>query len=317
MNKNNNLALIALLLIGLISSLTLNLSAQNRVSAENNQTQKADSETNVLERYIEISSLPLDKKKAVFVKITPVERSNVFKFHLALQFVNRPTLSQEQKNIILEGISALSADAYDKSKDKTNIQIQTQSVEERAKILFSKNEFIEIFAKLGGDKEDVAILQKYRDLVSISSKAKRKQSFRESSAKDMSNLWKIQMAYYLAKDTELNKPQQEFMLRIIDFLKPSMYESSRKDNEEAEFDKILQEITNEARTLFTKEKYVEKIFNLGDAESDLENTNDCNCRKTGEADCLQDTTCASGGCNVVWIGCGAFYLQSCNGECRR
>ena len=272
MNKNNNLALIALLLIGLISSLTLNLSAQNRVSAENNQTKKAALETNVLERYIEISSLPLDKKKAVFVKITPVERSNVFKFHLALQFVNRPTLSQEQKNIILEGISALSADAYDKSKDKTNIQIQIQSVEERAKILFSKNEFVEIFAKLGGDKDDVAILQKYRDLVSISSKAKRKQSFRESSAKDMSNLWKIQMAYYLAKDTELNKPQQEFMLRIIDFLKPSMYESSRKDNEEAEFDKILQEITNEARTLFTKEKYVEKIFNLGDAEFDPENT---------------------------------------------
>jgi hypothetical protein len=93
--KNNNLAFFTLFVIGLISSLTLNLSAQNKVWAENNQPQKANVTDKVLQNYIDISSLPMSKRPKAFSDLSVEDKTRIFKLHLALQFVKRPNLTAD------------------------------------------------------------------------------------------------------------------------------------------------------------------------------------------------------------------------------
>lgn len=89
MNKKNNLAFVALFLVGLISSLTINTFAQQKTWVEGEQPQKVIAEDNLLQNYIKISSLPMNKKSGVFSDLSAEDKAALFKLHLALQFVKR------------------------------------------------------------------------------------------------------------------------------------------------------------------------------------------------------------------------------------
>lgn len=162
MNKKNNLAFVALFLVGLISSLTINTFAQQKTWVEGEQPQKVIAEDNLLQNYIKISSLPMNKKSGVFSDLSAEDKAALFKLHLALQFVKRQNLTKHQKDIILQSISTVSSDTYNKTKDRKNTEMSAQTLQARATSIFSQREAFEIFASLGGNEEDVGMLRKYQ-----------------------------------------------------------------------------------------------------------------------------------------------------------
>lgn len=315
MNKKNNLALFMLLVIGLISLLALNLSAQNKVSAENNQPQTVKAENDVLKNYVDISSLAMNKRPKAFSGLSARDKANLFKLHLAVQFVKRPYLTKEQKNVILESISMISPDSYnEENSEKQNKAQQDASViEQKAKTMFSRQEGAEIFASLGGSKEDVEFLQKYSDLVLLPSMSDRKEQFVNGSNTDKSNFWKTQMAIHLAKNSTLTETQRKFILLVIDFVKPEIYSVSDDTDEWKKLDNAVQKITQQAVELFGKENGA-KIFALyGEiTQSTLDPRPDCNCSYNSDWCWLYN--CTSNVCNQV-PGCGTLGLYKCTGRC--
>ncbi len=141
----------------------------------------------------------------------------------------------------------------------------------------------------------------------------------------MPNIWKVQLAYYLASDADLNNSQQEFILQTIDFLTPEAFEFPKADVERIKFEEEVQKFETEAQQLFTKEKAFEIFARLGfsgncespNIYSEMpEIASECSCSQS-YGGCSTTNFCASGGCNSTWYGCGFIYVQSCNGECRR
>jgi hypothetical protein len=167
MNKRNSLALFALL-VGLIRLFTLNLSAQNKVLMRDNQLQNLSLEIKLLQKYIEISALPSGRKQKFFSNVSNEEKANFFKLHLALQFIKRPALTEEQKDVISGALLLTSPDIYDKSNPEKRAKTEKNAEELHSKSLavFPPNEAYEIFASLGDVKEEVPLLQKYLNVVS-------------------------------------------------------------------------------------------------------------------------------------------------------
>ena len=165
--KKNNVALCTLIAIGLVSSLTVNLLAQNKVSADVKQKQTPNLADKVLQTYIDISSLPMDKRRKVFIEASAEEKANLFKLHLALQFIKRPNLNKEQKELIVDSISMITPQSYDLENPGNRVKAQQDAsvLEARAKTLFQGKDAFEIFASLGGEKTDAELLQIVRKLI--------------------------------------------------------------------------------------------------------------------------------------------------------
>lgn len=77
-----------------------------------------------------------------------------------------------------------SADTYDKtnSEKAAKANKQAQELEIKALGIFPPNDAYQIFADMNGDKKaDVALLQKYEELLTLSTLGQRKKFFRETS----------------------------------------------------------------------------------------------------------------------------------------
>ncbi|CAN5686583.1 hypothetical protein BH24ACI2_BH24ACI2_09660 [soil metagenome] len=194
-----------MLVVGLISFLTLNTIAQEKLSVDKNQSQKVNAKNNVLQSYIEISSLPMNERRKFFNDLSAGDKANLFKLHLALQFVKRPNLSNEQKDLILQTIPTLSFESYEKANSEAIAKTRQEAslLQQKARVIFSKQEGFEIFANLGGDTTEIDLLQKYQDISTLSL-SKRKDVFRKVLAKDKSNLWKVHLALNLATRSGLS-----------------------------------------------------------------------------------------------------------------
>ena len=303
---------------------------------------KVKAEKDVLQNYIDISSLPANKRPKAFSDLSAEDKSNIFKLHLALQFIKRPGLTSDQKDIILESMSAITPDVYDRTKDRKNVEeTSIESLQARATSIFPQQEAVEIFAKLGGTPEDIEMIKEYQRITSFPSFPERKIAFRKVSSAQMSDLWKLQLAFYLVQDDKLNNSQKEFILRVIHFANPSVYKGLKTYNEKsnlnskiqvANLDKEIKTLEDEASSLFSEETLstiFKKLGFTGSYKSSNVNNSivadggdfeipvsspSCTCRS---GDCSEATVCASGGCESTWFGCGFIYVQSCNGECRR
>lgn len=134
-----NVAYLFLLVVGLIGFLTLNLTAQEKLSVDKNQSQKVYSKSNVLQSYIKASSLPTDERRKLFSNLSAEDKANLFKLHLALQFVKRPNLSNEQKELILQTIPTLSPENYERTNSQVIAKAQQEAtmLQQKARILFS------------------------------------------------------------------------------------------------------------------------------------------------------------------------------------
>ncbi len=323
MRKKNNLALYTLLIAGLLSLFTINISAQNKVWTENNQLQKSNPEIILLQKYIEMSALPSGKKQKFFSDVSNKEKAGIFKLHLALQFIKRPELTKEQRAAISEALLMVSPDTYDKSNLENNARTERNKMEFENKlaVVFSQNEAFEIFANLGNAKEEVPILQKYLDVVLLPSMLQRRKSFRESFPTDKSNTIKAQMAYYLAT-YKLTKVQQDFLLDAILLAVPDAF-SNPNDKSESRTDakKALDFHGEKALKLFSQDEVYKMFMSIGSKGITISpdwidpggppTEEDCGCVWL----CGPCMVCKKGGCAETTSGCGIWLDSACTGSC--
>jgi hypothetical protein len=149
-------------------------------------------------------------RRAFFRGSSARDKSNLWRVHLALQFVKRPELNEGQVRIILDAISLSSSEFFtatnDASAEKTKADDALQYTTSARCI--PKNKAAELFANMGGGKAEDDILKKYNDISALPLK-KRKASFRNASSKTKADLWRTHLALFLVRLPGLNEWQKE------------------------------------------------------------------------------------------------------------
>ncbi len=320
MLKKNNLAVFAMTVIGFLSLLTSGTNAQKTDQLT------ATSDSDIVARYVEISSIPITKRQKAFSDVSNEMKANLYKFHLAFQFVKNSTFNQSQKDLILESISSLSPDDYDQTKISTNSKIKNDAIEIRAETLFSSRETLDIFGNLGGNKSDLEILNKYHTVISFN-KAERDNFYKSSSSEDKKLIWKVKLAVSLSTQY-FDKPKQDFVLEGISLLGNELLYSSVPDNK---IQSLLDEFQKRSLLLFPKEQ-VYKLFvslfgnpptcSVQQNDPVLPTTNqlqgyNCNCTSSFWcSEYVQAKTACKRGCTATTSGCGIFGGSSCSGACK-
>ncbi|CAN5744108.1 hypothetical protein BH24ACI2_BH24ACI2_06540 [soil metagenome] len=206
--------------------------------------------------FIKVMSLPGGERQKTFSDISNEEKANVYRVKLALEFTKRPNLSKEQKSLILDTISAISADTYNKENPElaAKAQKQAEDIQQKAVSIFPSDEAFKIFVGINGDKTaDVAFLRKYEEKLALRMNIRRKM-VREASPAEKSDFWKAQMVYHLAT-AKLSKAQFEFIVEMIPFLTVNAFDfpmnTEQPKNEETG---ILDSFEPKAFDLFSKEE---------------------------------------------------------------
>ncbi len=68
--------------------------------------------------YIGIASLPRNERQKSFRELSNEQKASFFKVQFALQFVKRPNLTKQQRDFLLESMSKVSADLYDRENQQ-------------------------------------------------------------------------------------------------------------------------------------------------------------------------------------------------------
>jgi hypothetical protein len=274
------------------------------------------------QNFIKVMSLPSGQRQKAFSNLPDEEKAGVFKTQLALQFIRRADLNQDQKNLLLETILKTSAETYDRAapEKRTKAEQADAMLQEKALAVFAPNEAYLIFAGLNGAKEDVELLQKYENLTSLTTMGKRRQAFRDLSPAERSSLWKTQMIYYLAT-SKFNKEQQDFILEVISLSTPVAFDfPTIRDGVRNEETKTLDALEEKALTLFSKEEVAAYFMSFGihkipaSSQNDLiSGPNNCDCAWF----CFPCEACHAGtGCKRVETGCGWSGGSPCTAGCK-
>lgn len=338
MNKKNNLALFTLLVIGLISSLSLNLSAQNKVSVENSPpSKKCSGEKFVMPLsialgndafadYLKVASLPVKERRIAFSALPNEQKASFIKVNLALQFVKRPNMTKEQQEFVSDAISKVSVDLYEKSDvEKARLNEQTgHEIENKALGLFAYKELGDFIEPVMTSKDkEIAVLQNYENLLKNGMKA-RKKLVHEMPLNDRANIWKAQLVYHLTT-ANLSQPQRELILEFLTTLSPATFvhpvnETKEEATKATEIlDKKIQSVFSKAEEFAIFEELgIQKIVTDTQKKQGITiNMLDggpwsfCNCRWY----CGIGSACGSN-CNVEPQECGAFGKSYCTGKCQ-
>lgn len=271
------------------------------------------------ENYFRVASLSKDERRKAFGKLSNEQKASFIKVNLALQIVKRPNITKDQQEFILDAISKVSSDLFDNSdSEKIRRSEQTgQEIVNKAMGLFAYKELGDFVEPLMiGKDEEVALLQKYEDLLKSSSKS-RMRIAKEMPVNDRLNIWKVQLAYHLSTG-KFSKNQNEFILEMLTSLSAETFNFYNSLSEEEAskaskilIDKLLEVFTkNEAFAIFMTigiQKYVkdERIVT-----NNLRPTCDCNWS------CAGDEWCTGSGCVSSPIGdCGPFGTTRCHSLC--
>ncbi len=333
MNKKNNLALYTLIFVGLVSLFTSSISAQNPDSIKSESpTKQCSGEkfvipesisvgNNAFGAFIKVMSLPQGKRQKEFSNLSNSDKANIFKVQLALNFIKRPNLTREQKSLILDAISTVSADTYSKENPalKVKSERQAQELQTKALAIFPPNEAHEIFASMNGDRSiEIEILKKYEDMLSLPTSL-RKKTIRESSPTEKNNYWKSQLIYHLAT-ANLSLVQKSFITNVFPLMTDNSFlfpvAEAQSKNEET---KTLEAFISKGFELFSKEEFFTIFMGYGlqkpvfektlKEENNLARACDCNWV------CGWGQTCTSTSCAVSTDGCGIFGGSECSSYC--
>ncbi len=333
MNSKINSAFLTLLVIGLFSLIATNIFAQKTETMEKEQPSKQCSgkkfvmpqslvmNNEAFANFIKVMSLPGGERQKTFSDISNEEKANVYRVKLALEFIKRPNLSKEQKSLILDAISVISADIYDKKNPSlaTKAQKLVEEIEQKAVSIFPPNEAFNIFEGLNGDKAaDVAFLRKYEEKLALPMDT-RVQMIREASPAEKSDFWKAQLVYHLAT-AKLNKAQFEFILETIPLMTVKAFDfpkvSGQLENEET---KVINSLEPKILELFSKEEAFAIFMGYGIHKVVAEPKSEsaiplgyCKCRSF----CKPDQLCDGMDCFTTQDGCGVFGGSPCIYECR-
>ncbi len=272
--------------------------------------------------YLKVATLTKDKRGEVFEKFSNEQKANFIKVNLALQFIKHPDMTNDQKEFVMDAISKVSTDLYDKS-DPEKVSRSEQSgleIESRALGLFTQKDLGDFVEPLMTNKnEEVALLQKYEDLLKNGMKA-RKKLVKEMPVNDRVNIWKTQLVYHLIT-ADLSQPQRELILGFLTTLSPDTFINSAKQTKE-ESAKATEILDKKIRSVFSKEEEFAIFEALGiqkvvtDPPREMNNLPSpwtfCDCRWY----CGSTVgTCGGGSCDVEPHGCGPFGGSYCTSKC--
>jgi hypothetical protein len=308
-----------------------------------------------LQRYGEVSTLPMEKRRAEFGKASPKEKSDLFRTHLALYVAKHPELSNYQNQIILDGMALATPERYEvptNSPDwKLKVEEPLKQFQGRVLASFSRDEGAKIFATMGQVDAQDDLLQKYREISQLPM-GDRRAAFRNASAQDKSDFWRVHLALYVARHPELSEAQKVIISAGLSLVKPELFDV-RFDSPDwsAKVAEPLKEFKNNILGVFTKEQAARVFATIGDANypsdvprvkpstvsqvsSQLQGNQssgdmfvltrfaakntlpwaDCGCNKS-ESYCGSSSHCGNDTCNTTQYGCGYFWLNTCNGGC--
>jgi len=332
MNKKNNLALYALLVAGLFSLFTSNILAQKTASTKIEQPQSKCFGKLVLPSsisvnneafggFIKAASLPAKERRSLFSKQSNEQKASFIKVNLALQFIKRPNMTKEQQEFVLDALSKVSAEIYDKSDYEKARRSEQSGLEmvNKAFGLFARKDAGDFIEPLNtGKDEEVALLQKYEDLLKNGMKARRK-IVKEMPVNDRVNIWKTQLAYHLATG-KFSKIQNEFILEMLTALSPETF-TSRLNLTKEEESKAEEMLVSSIFNVFTKEEGFAIFMSVGiqnyvkDEPIVTDNLapTTCNCNFY----CEGDPSCGGpNGCMSSPIGdCGPYGTTRCHYLC--
>ena len=107
-----------------------------------------------------------DKRGSAFSKLSNEQKASFSKVNLALQFLKRPNMTKAQQEFVLEAISKVSADIYDKT-DYEKTRSSEHAAAEMINIafgLFERRDAGDFIEPIHTPKnEEAALIQKYED----------------------------------------------------------------------------------------------------------------------------------------------------------
>jgi hypothetical protein len=78
----------------------------------------------LLQKYLDISELPMSKRKTSYRKSSAQDKSELWKLHLALYLVKRTGVNQAQQEVISEAISLASREVFELRSGNTEWQVR-------------------------------------------------------------------------------------------------------------------------------------------------------------------------------------------------
>jgi hypothetical protein len=184
----------------------------------------------------------------------------------------------------------------------------------KAKSLFDKREGFEIFASLGGSRENAGVLQKYRELASLPSRAEMRHRFSGIPPVEKADFWRVKSVIPLALDRSLSTEQEHFLVKAIYLIKPEFYEIQENSVEWKVLDESLQTFSKQAIELFGRERGNEIFAMCGESTVGVQNAiGDCQC--SAISDWCSRNPCSTATSCAQTRGCGTLWVYRCTGLC--
>lgn len=314
MQKKTIYATLAII-IGLFCSL-------NSTNAQQKLVEKP--RLSILQNYLRVSAAQTDSRSEIFSELSPKEKSDLVKFHLAFQLVKRPALNGEQKELILDSISTVAPESYLEA-NRASAQQKAKSIEQRVVKLFPQDMAGEIFTNFSGTPEDINFLGKYQSVIAMPSIADRKNEIDKSSPLETSLFYKTQMILSLVIYPLLNREQQNLIVETVSQTRPELYinRNPRESVTKRDFvallaEKIMRAFPNDVGNM--------TFALIGDEGPPIDVDPFARCH------CLQNSyffsgcnggsgNCVGGTCNYDpnkdnGTHCGFLGLDQCDGRCR-
>jgi hypothetical protein len=130
-----------------MSAFSMNAAAEIFDNANGRKTQD-----DLLQKYRDIAALPMKKRRAVFRRNSPKDKSDLWKTHLALYLVKDAELSEEQKQVILTAMSLATVEGYMADSNQPGWPRRMEVLgllESQIHSVFSREKGALIFATLG------------------------------------------------------------------------------------------------------------------------------------------------------------------------
>lgn len=319
--KKTNRALFLLLVVGLLAVFpTITVNAQKAVSSDLKSVKITNAEDNAIQSYIKISSLPEDKQRDFFIAASAEQKADLWKVHMALAITKRPNLNKDQRGIITEAASLLTAESFETpAANNSSKMALLQSLSQRARAVFPRADVAEMLFRLGGGANEIKILENFQAVAALSPTLK-KETFGTFSHKTQSDVWRLHLALNLLYRSDLNQAQKTIIFDLVEFASPEHYEIVKIESlRKTRLDEPLKVFMQRVAAAFGKSDVEEIFFTLGKATKDdeemledLVNGNYCKCSTLISVCNLVDYTCSGDNCYINPF-CGIIYLAICDG----
>ncbi|HSE15580.1 MAG TPA: bacteriocin fulvocin C-related protein [Pyrinomonadaceae bacterium] len=256
--------------------------------------------------------------------LSPHDRSFLWRVHLALYITQRPNLTRDQQNVVLDTLAFASPQLFTAPNPgdagwRTRVHEQMDQLRRRGLQLFDKEEAAEIFAMVGQRQQEADVLRKYLSLSEFK-RTDRKAAFANMSAQDKANLWHVHLALNLAQHSEWNEQQRSIVLETAAMVTAKLYEIPKGPQWTTLVDEPARVLVQKALLVFSRSQAVALFVELGGSEPSAHHKakpaaspSPCDC--SHESDWCVSYDCYSNNCKSSIDGCGFLGFYPCTGLC--